>query len=86
MPSTSRYSKRRDPTTRHSLRYRVDTVLSVHAVLVSSVALILTTITSGWYLVVFSVIAAIVASLLTSRVIGYALRRSISTTHHGGNS
>lgn len=83
MPSTKQSSKQHAPTTRPSLRYRVDVVLFVHALLVLNVGSILTTITQSWYPVVFSVIAAIVLSLGGLLAIGYALRRSISTTPRG---
>ena len=85
MPNTWQSSKQQDLTTRHSLKLRVDVVLFVHALLVLSVASILTTITHGWFLVACCVIAAIVLSLLGSLAIGYVLRRSISTNHHGGS-
>lgn len=83
MPSISQYSRQPAPTTRPSLRVRVDVVLFVHACLVLSAASILTTIMQGWFLVVSCVIVATVLSLLGSLAIGYVLRRTISTTHHG---
>lgn len=83
MQNTWLYSRRLDPTTMRSLRYKVGTVLSVHAFLVLVAVLTLTTITSGWYLVGFYAIAVTVLCQAGSRAIGYVVQRTISTTLHG---
>lgn len=86
MLSIWQYSRPLDPTTMRSLRNRAAIVLSVHAFLVLVVALTLTTITSGWFLVGFYAIAVTVLSQLGSLAIGYVVQRTILTTRHGRNS
>ena len=71
MPSTSHFSKRKDPSTRRIWQDRVEVVLFVVAPPLLSVASILTTITKGWLLGGFFAIAAIVIFLVGLHRIGY---------------